>query len=213
MKKIIPLAILLETLIISAVIAQTTETTLIPRYVPQDSTKIIWSIGAGIGVPYGVFGGKYSLGMDMISCDVGLGIVPISWTPALSVSGVIHFRDRYATIRPKFTFTFSNVVVATIIYDETYISLYDKTYAGIGVYGGLDYRTSKTSPFFLDLNIGWIFPFVDIDEVRRSYDKSKTDLIEQGYTIDKETISFDSPKISIGITYSPRRSYKLIYDR
>jgi hypothetical protein len=37
------------------------------RYVPNDSSVTVWSIGAGVGIPYGVIGGKASFGKDQIS--------------------------------------------------------------------------------------------------------------------------------------------------
>ena len=213
-QKVILILMLLITLNLPSAVAQTSGTAISPLYVPRDTSKIMWNVGAGIGIPYGAFGGKLSLGTDLITGDIGLGVLPFAWTSVISVSGVVHFLDRYSGVRPKITLTYSNVVGAILLLKENSLDpLYDESFPGIATYAGLDWRLSKTSPLCIDLNIGWVFPFVGNDEIRRRYDEAVVDLKSRGYVLTQETIALDTPKISIGITYSLGRSLKLNYNR
>lgn len=210
-----PIFILLVFLLLgsglSSVFAQTGNF-FIPKYVPRDSSKTLWEIGAGLGVPYGTFGGKYSYGTEKFSGNIGLGILPFSWTPAVSVSGVVHFRDRYESIRPKLTLTLSSMVAAILLLEEGSMEpLYDETFSGLGVYAGADWRLGKTSPFGVDFNIGWVFPFVGNDEIMDRYDEAVGDLVSRGYGITDEEVSLDTVKFSVGVTYSFGRSYIVKY--
>jgi hypothetical protein len=202
MKTTISMVIVIIIMSLSSVVAQQVGASGSYQYVPRDSSKIVWNFGAGMGVPYGVFGAKISLGTRLITGDIGLGILPILWSPAISVSGVVYFRDQHAAIRPKITLAYSNIVSAAMILDQDspnpWETVYDETYPGIGVYGGVDWRLGKTSPFCIDLNIGWVFPSVGNDEIRR------------GYIFTDELSALDTPKVSIGLVYAPQRSLRFI---
>ena len=214
MKKAISMAIAVIILNLPSAFAQSSGTTASPLYVPRDTSKIMWSAGAGVGVPYGTFGGKFSLGTDLITGDIGFGVFPFAWTPAISASGVLHFLDRYATVRPKITLTYSNVVAAILFLEENSLDpLYDETFPGLAAYAGVDWRISKTSPLCIDLNVGWIFPFEGNDKIKEKFDRVKDDLQSQGYVMTDEKINLETPKISIGITYSIGRSLKMNYNR
>jgi hypothetical protein len=214
MKKIIPMAIVLITLNVSSAFAQISKPTVPLRYVPRDSSQIFWNIGAGFGIPYGTIGGKFSSGANLITGEIGIGILPLAWTPAISLSSVVYFSGRYSAARPKITLCYSNVAGAIVMFDiENFETLYDETFHGIGIYGGVDWRLSKTFPLCLDLNVGWVFPFVGNDEIRRKYDEVKEDLESRGYVGGEEMEGLGTPKISIGFNYAPGRSFKAVYFR
>jgi len=214
MKKVISIAIALIILNVPSAVAQTSGTAMSPLYVPRDSSAIMWSAGIGFGVPYGVLGGKFSLGTDMITADLGFGILPLAWEPAISLSGVVHSLDRYNAVRPKITFTYSNIVAANILMKEgTLDPMYEETFSGVAAYAGIDWRLGKTSPWCVDLNIGWIFPFVGNDEIKKRWDRQVAYFRSIGYQLTSETISLDTPKIYIGITYSIGRSLAVNYNR
>ncbi len=179
------------------------------KYVPYDSSAIGLSFGAGLGVPYGVFGVKVSASTSLLTGELGLGLMPLIWDPAISLGGIIHFRDHTATVRPKFTVTYSNIVSGYMILNEVnFESLSDETFDGFCIYGGIDWRPLMTSSFCIDFNIGWVFPFVGMDEVEKRYDNALSDLRQQGFVITEETGSLKKPVISIGITFSPWRKLK-----
>ena len=207
-KKVIPIALLLLTLNTVTAFAQTGGIT----YVPCDSSIIGLSFGTGLGVPYGTFGGKAVLSADPIAGEIGIGLMPFIWDVAISLGGSIHFRDRYSAIRPKISVSYSNIAAATFILDEIDLStLYEETFAGIGLFLGIDWRPTETSAFCLDLNIGWIFPFVGNDEILNRYDKAVDDLADRGYIITEEMKSLNTPKVSIGIIFNPQRTLKPVY--
>ena len=212
MKIFIPIAVVFFVLNLSFAFSQTTGRFLIPKYVPADSSKPMWEIGAGLGVPYGTFGGKLSAGNQSITGDIGFGILPFAWTPGISLGGSIHFGDRYANFRPKITVTYSNIVGAILMLESGGTeTLYDETFAGIGIYAGFDWRIMKTLPFCLDVNIGWTFPFVGNDEMMKRYNDVRDDLINRGYMSTDDSNSLETVKISIGITYSPKRKLQMIF--
>ena len=186
---------------------------IFPTYKPpENASKMMWNFAGGFGLPYGVIGGKVSVGTDHFTGDAGLGILPIAWSPSFSIGGTIYFKNRYDNIRPKLTAVYSNTAAAIIMYDSGSLDLlYDETFPGIGAYCGVDWRISKTSPFCIDMNICFTFPFEGIDEVKRKYNEVKDDLEQQGYVMTDEKISLNTPKLSIGITYAPGRSLKLKY--
>lgn len=208
-QKIIPIIFLVISLTISSAFSQTAKTTKYSVFVPRDTSKTMWNIGAGAGVPYGTFGGKFSLGTELITGDIGFGFLPFAWTPAFSFSGALHFGDRYANIRPKITLSYSNVAAAILILREgRFDPLYDETFTGVGIYAGFDWRLSKTSPLCLDLNVGWIFPSAGNNEVEKKYNEVVNDIKSQGFITTYEKLNLDTPKISIGISYAPARSLK-----
>jgi outer membrane protein OmpA-like peptidoglycan-associated protein len=216
--RVLLFALLLSFLASASVLAQKQYPTYTTRYEPQSSSPVIWNIGAGLGLPYGVIGGKLGLGGDWLSGDVGFGIVPLSWQPAVSGSAVLYLANRNATVRPKFTFGYSNAAAALVILEDASGStgldtIYDETFPGVGIYGGVDWRISKTAPFCLDLNIGWIFPKGGNKKIEDKYQEIVADLESQGYSVSAETLSLDTPKVSVGITYSPGRSQRAIYER
>lgn len=184
-------------------------------YEPRDSTGAMWSIGAGMGLPYGLWGGKLSVGGKRLTGELGAGVMPLAWEPILSGTAVLHFRDRCATIRPKLSVCYSSAAAVIVIFDESYDAspfdtVYDEYFPGFGIYGGIDWRLGRTSSMCLDLNIGWTFASVGNDEVLRRYEEIKADLIAAGYVSQWETISLDTPKISVGVTYSPGRSQRVV---
>lgn len=213
MKQVISIAVPVVILSVCSAFAQAGRTNGAFQYVPRDSSKTVWDVGTGLGVPYGIFGGKVSLGTSLITGDIGLGLLPFAWEPGVSVSGAVHFGSQYAAVRPKLTLAYSNIVAASLLLEEDSVdALYEETFSGIGIYGGMDWRLDKTSPFCIDLNIGWVFPFVGNSEIRERYDRAKADLRSQGYSLTgAEHLSLDRPKVSLGITYAPQRSLKLWY--
>ncbi len=213
-QRIILILMFLITLNLPSAFAQSTGRGVSPLYVPRDSSAVMWSAGVGAGIPYGTFGGKFSMGTGLIAGDIGFGVFPFAWTPTISASGVLHFLDRYATVRPKATLTYSNVVAAILFLEENSLDpLYDETFPGLAAYAGVDWRISKTSPICIDLNVGWTFPFEGNDEIKKKFDEVKYDLQSQGYVMTDEKINLETPKISIGITYSIGRSLKMHYNR
>jgi hypothetical protein len=206
--------ILAITIALNAISAfsQSAKTSLNPHYEKRDSTKTMWEVGLGIGVPYGVIGGKLALGNEQITADLGLGLVPFAWSPCVSLSGVLHFGDRYAPVRPKITVSLSNATGVIALIDQADMeALYSKTYPGVGAYAGLDFRLGKTSPLGIDLNIGWVFPFAGNDAILKDYEEVRDRYVSEGYTLSDEKLSLNTPKFSIGITYSPKRSFKFLY--
>lgn len=211
MKQVIFMLVILFAMSMTLGFTQTT-TPFLPRYVPHDSAKMMWDIGCGIGVPYGTFGGKLSIGTSQFTGDFGVGLLPFAWQPAFSLAGVVHFGNRYANVRPKLTATYSNVAAAILILESGGTeTLFDETFSGIGVYLGVDWRLSKTSPLIIDLNIGWIFPAVGNDEIRKRNDEAIDDLRSRGYLVSETRLSLNTPKVSLGVAYALGRKLKLVY--
>jgi len=209
MKKYIPLLSIIIFFGYSDLSAQINDSTKYAGYAPYDTSILIWEIGAGIGLPYGVFGGKLSLGNDLITGDVGFGLVPFTWEPVFTFSSVIHFMDRWSTVRPKITLSYSNVAATTFILESSdFDVLYEETFPGFGVYAGIDWRLSKTGPFLIDINIGWIFPNIGNDKIKQRYNQAVDNFNSRGFDIDDEIIALDTPKISIGLSYAPARMLK-----
>lgn len=211
MKKAFFILIILFLMSITYSFTQTT-TPLLPRYVPEDSSKMMWEIGCGLGVPYGTIGGKFSVGTSQFTGDIGVGMLPFAWQPAISVAGVVHFGNRYANVRPKLTAAYSNVAAAILILESGGTeTIFDETFSGFGTYFGVDWRLSKTSPLVIDLNIGWVFPSVGNDEIRKRNDEALEDLRMRGYLLSETKLSLNTPKVSLGVTYAPGRKLKLVY--
>jgi len=208
---------LLFSCVVSApALADTYQPVLVQRYAPRDSTRIVWSMGAGAGIPYGVLGGKLAVGGSRAMGEFGFGFVPLAWESALSAGAVLHLGSRWAPVRPKLTVTYSTAAAAIIILDNSFGStsldpLYKELFPGFGVYGGMDWRIGRSSTICLDLNVGWIFPNVGNHGVEERYWKAVEDLIGEGYSLQNEKLSLGTPKISAGITYSPWRSQKVLY--
>jgi len=178
-------------------------------FTPRDTSQTMVSVAAGMGVPYAFIGGKILVGNKYVTGDFGLGMLPLAWTPAFSIGGACYFRDRYESIRPKISISYSTCAAAILILDQDDMEpMYDEMFSGIGVYLGIDWRLSKTSPLCLDLNVGWVFPSVGNDEIERKYDEAVDDLRSRNIMITYEKLNLDTPKISVGISYAPARSLK-----
>ena len=209
-RKVVPIPIVLIILSASSGLAQTGRTGAGFQCVLRDSSKAVWDVGAGLGLPYGAVGGKASLGASLVTGDVGLGLVPIPWSPEISVGGAIHFRGRHAALRPKVTLAYSNVGEAIGIIDPgDSDALYHEHYPGIGICGGVDWRPAKTSAVCLDLNLGWIFTFVGSDEILKRLRDAEADLRSRGYEIEEKEYAFHNPKAYLGIVYAPKRRLEL----
>lgn len=174
-------------------------------YFPVDSSRYIWNAGLGLGVPYGVAGIEGSIGTDLISLQAGAGIVPLVWDPAVTATASLYLKKRYAAFRPKVSLSVSNIVATTIIQEESADdNLYEETYDGWAAFAGVEWRTSKSSPWIVDFNVGWVFPFVGMNEVKDRYNAVKDDLESLGYMFKNETQTFDYPRLSLGLMYAPK---------
>lgn len=192
-----------------------------PEYLPPlDESPLITELGIGLGLPYGVLGGKISLGNDIISGDLGLGLMPISWDGSFSIGGTIHLLDRYNNVRLKITGLWSNTAGYNLIYGQTSsysgsISslkvLYKEAFPGFGFFGGLDIKFGKTSNMFIDLNIGVVNSAVGLDEQKKRLDNAAAKLKSQGWSLDSQVKPTNFPKISIGFGYVFGRSLELRY--
>lgn len=180
-------------------------------YVPADSSPPIWDVGCGLGLPYGVMGGKLALGAKPVKGEVGLGVVPLVWSAAYSAGGTLSFAGQYSTVRPKITFVCSNAAAIIVFLEEGDLDpIYDEVFPGFGIYAGIDWRLGKTIPFCVDLNVGWVSAFKGNDEVERRFYEVRDDLEDQGYEMGETKINMNAPKISFGITYSPQRPLRFI---
>lgn len=185
-----------------------------PKYQPpENETSTMGEIGLGLGVPYGVFGSRFSVCTHIATLDVGFGILPFAWEPQFSAGVSLHIGNRYATVRPKLTAIFSTAVTAVWFLEEgSFETIYDEIFPGIGTYFGFDYRLGKREKLCIDINVGWLFPFIGKDEVRRKWEEATNDLERRGYIVDGDSPpNLNTPKLSIGLTYSFGRSLKLVY--
>jgi hypothetical protein len=176
---------------------------------PLEDNPLTFEVGAGFGVPYGVLGGRASLGSALVSGDIGLGIVPIAWDVSMAVGASVHLLDRYSAVNLRLTVEYTTTAAYIILQKKT-ASLdlgstsvfYKEGFPGYAVLGGVDIRFGSMSELFLSLNIGVVASIAGKEEVERKYNQEKALLAAQGYTIDSETISLDTfPKIAIGLSY------------
>ncbi|MDI6766341.1 MAG: hypothetical protein QME52_05905 [Bacteroidota bacterium] len=192
-----------------------------PEYLPPlDESPIITELGIGLGLPYGFLGGRISLGTDIISGELGLGLVPISWDGSFSIGGTIHLLNRYDNVRPKITILWSNTAGYNLIYGQTssYSSsisslkvLYKEAFPGFGFFGGLDIKFGKTSNMFIDLNIGAISTTIGLEEQKKRFAEEVKELESRGWSLDSKATPTYFPKISIGFGYVIGRSLEYRY--
>ena len=184
---------------------------------PLDEKPLIIEAGAGIGVPYGVIGGKFSIGDALVSGDVAVGIIPLAWEISAAVGGSLHLFDRYNAVVPRLTIQYTTTAAYNLILKQTNAfsssntsTFYKEGFPGCAILGGVDIRLGKSSEFFLSLNIGAVVPFVGIDEVEKKYNQKKAELISQGYTLESEVNSINNfPKFAVGLNYVIGRSLVL----
>lgn len=168
----------------------------------------VYEFGVGFGLPYGVFGGRASVGNELITGDLGIGLVPLSWDPSFSLGGSLHLLDRYGTIRPKITALWSNTCGIVLLYDQGNSKvLFKEYYSGFAIYGGLDIKFSRDSDYSIDINIGSVFTSVSPAEMEEQFNTEKRLLEQRGYVFSSGSASFSNfPKFSIGISYIIGRS-------
>ncbi|MBI3194370.1 MAG: hypothetical protein HYZ34_07905 [Ignavibacteriae bacterium] len=184
---------------------------------PLDEPAFIIEAGAGIGVPYGVIGGKLSVGDALVSGDVAVGIIPFAWEVSAAVGGSLHLFDRYNAVVPRLTIQYTTTAAYNLILKQTNAfsssstsTFYKEGFPGYAILGGVDIRLGKSSEFFLTLSIGAVVPFVGIDEVEKKYNQKKAQMISQGYTLESEVNSLNTfPKFAIGLNYVIGRSLML----
>lgn len=176
-------------------------------YIAEESPWV-YEFGAGIGLSYGVFGGRASVGNELVTGDAGLGFIPLSWDPAFSLGGSIHFLDRYGTVRPKITALWSNACGIILLYDQGNSKvLFKEYYSGFAIYGGLDIKFSRDSEYSIDINVGSVFTSVSPSEMEEKFNAEKYLLEQHGYVFSSGSASFSSfPKFSVGINYIIGRS-------
>lgn len=192
-----------------------------PQYLPPiDENPIITEIGVGLGLPYGFLGGRISMGNDIFSGDVGLGLVPISWDGSFSIGGTIHLLNRYSNVRPKITILWSNTAGYNLIYGKTSSHstslfnlkvLYKEAFPGFGFYGGVDIKFGKTSNIFMDIIIGAISTDAGLDKQKERFNEETEELENHGWSLDSKVAPTYFPKFSIGIGYVIGRSLELRY--
>lgn len=205
------LTIMISPMLISGeIVYNRKDTILLPQYLPpEDESPVIYEFGVGLGLTYGLFGGRFTIGNTNFSGDIGFGIIPFSWDASFSLGGSVHFFDRYSAVRPKITAIWSNTCGYNLILGKSsfgttgdYKVLYKEAFPGFAVYMGLDYRLGKTSNFVIDLNIGAVFPSAGFEKIKKRYNDEKHQLESRGWTFENETASFNSfPKISLGVSY------------
>lgn len=179
---------------------------------PEHEAPLIQSFGVGLGVPYGVLGGKVELGGSLATGFAGIGIVPIAWDPAVSIGGSVHFLDRYSTVRPKVSVCWSNVTYANLIYNQDNLNvLYKETFPGLAVYAGVDWRPGESNNFEIDLNVGGVIPSTDLNEIKARYERQKDRLVSSGWSISSESSFGTFPKISVGVSYVIGRTLERRY--
>ena len=184
---------------------------------PADEKPYIIELGLGLGLPYGTIGGKISAGNSFLTGNVGFGILPFAWDLSTSFGATLSLLDRYSPVRIKVSGLWSNTVAAIIFINQSYGQstlsgdlLYKEEFPGFALYGGIDVRLGKTSPYFVEFQVGGIFPTVGLDEVKKRYDEKRDEMAVRGYVFQKEYISLRSfPFISVGINYVIGRSLEL----
>lgn len=149
----------------------------------------------------------------MITGDLGLGFVPLSWDLSFSLGGSLHLLDRYSMVRPKFTAVWSNTTGYILLYDQgTSKALYKEAFSGFAIYGGVDIKFGEYSNTCIDINIGSVFPSASQGEMEKIYDREIERLEQRGYSFESGRPSFSNfPKFSIGISYVIGRSKEMSY--
>ena len=189
-----------------------------PEYLPPaDEQPVIVELGLGLGLPYGTIGGKISVGNSIVTGDIGLGMVPLSWDLSGSFGATLNLLDRYSPVRLKLSGLWSNSVCTIIFINQTFGQslltgdvLYKEIFPGFAFYGGVDIRLGKTSPYCVEFRVGGISPTAGIGEIKKRYDSKREELQYRGYNFDKEYLSLRNfPFISAGINYVIGRSLVL----
>ncbi|GEM_PF-4299494 len=188
---------------------------IIARYLPPiDEEPLIYEIGAGFGVPYGLFGMKGSLGTAQLTGDVGLGIIPLGWDVSAAVGGSWHILDRYSAINPRLTVLLTNTAGYNLLLkDNGSVGgdvYYKESFPGYAIFGGVDFRLGSSSQFFISVNIGAVSTFIGNDEAERRYNIQKAKLEHEGYVIESESVNYNVfPKFSLGVSYIIGRNLEL----
>lgn len=179
-----------------------------PTYVSASDDAVFPAGGVGIGTPYGVVGGRLGAEIGYAGLAGGVGLVPFAWEPAFSLSASVYLVDRTQAVRPKLTGVYSNAVAVVAILDDgdPFDALYSKLYDGLAVYGGIDWRISKTSSICLDINVGAVFPTVGVDQVNEDHERIEEEFRSQGYVLREFSKARTFPFVSLGITLNPGRT-------
>lgn len=196
---------------------------VLPYYAPPEKdTRLVYELGLGMGGYYGtVFAARFSAGGNLLSFDLGLGWAPLASGSRVDISpGVsVHLSKRYISLRPKITAIFSTTGYTLNIMEKMTGEgpaevLYQEVHRGIGILGGFDWRVFKTSGLCVDFGVGFVYPFVSYNELKRRYDEHVEVLELQGYEVEKRlgmaTVTpLDFLDISIGINYAFGRSLEI----
>ncbi len=196
---------------------------VLPYYAPPEKdTKLVYELGLGMRGYYGtVVAARFSAGGDLLSFDLGLGWASLAsgsrWDLSPGVS--VHLNERYTPLRPKITAIFSTTgYILNIMEKMTGTGpaevLYQEIHQGMGIFGGFDWRISKTSKFCVDFGVGFVCPFISCNELQQIFDEHIEDLELQGYEVEKSfgltTVNlFEFLDISIGINYTFGRSLEI----
>jgi hypothetical protein len=114
----------------------------------QTEMNLAVKVGAGIGIPYGVFGVGIDVGIPYFSLVAGLGtaLEGIGWSAGVRV----YFFNQTRKFRPHFTAVYGTTMIVDVVGGNGY------TVNGFGFYGGLDHDIGPHGGLILTYGIGLV---------------------------------------------------------
>lgn len=184
---------------------------------PENATRPVVELGAGLGGYYGTFGGKVSVGGNRWSVDLGLGLGPLADGAVVDISpGMsVYFADRTKALRPKVSLFFSSIGhtinVSDRIVGGSSDVLYQEHFPGLGFLAGVDWGRGQKRRICLDIGLGYVYPFKGYAAVKRIMDDQVRFWRSSGHDIEDrlglDTVTpLDYVSLSLGVSIAWGRS-------
>jgi hypothetical protein len=122
-----------------------------PPQPEHEPSLFVASVGFGMGVPYGVFGGAVTLGFDYLALTVGLGTTVVAGA-GYGFGARIYFVDSGHEFRPHVTAVWGT----TAVYQNGEYESSFGVVRGFGFYVGLDHDVGLPGGWYMTYGLGYI---------------------------------------------------------
>jgi hypothetical protein len=117
----------------------------------REPSLLVGSVGFGMGVPYGVFGGAVTLGFDYLALIAGVGTTVVAGA-GYGVGARIYLVHSGHEFRPHLTAVWGT----TATYQNGTYPAWPSVVTGVGFYAGLDHDFGEAGGWYATYGLGYI---------------------------------------------------------